>query len=58
VDCAGCGDNKATSLLLLDRVEVYEKKMNRSKLVLLLREREEEKDFRSFAELDQIRRFL
>jgi len=57
VDCAGCGDNKATSLLLLDRVEVYEKKMNRSKLVLLLREREE-KDFRSFAELDQIRRFL
>ena len=57
MDCAGCGDNKATSLLLLDRVEVYEKKMNRSKLVLLLREREE-KDFRSFAELDQIRRFL
>ena len=40
MDCAGCGDNKATSLLLLDRVEVYEKKMNRSKLVLLLRERE------------------
>ena len=57
MDYAGCGDNKATSLLLLDRVEVYEKKMNRSKLVLLLREREE-KDFRSFAELDQIRRFL
>ena len=57
MDCAGCGDNKATSLLLLDRVEVHEKKMNRSKLVLLLRERER-KYFRSFAELDQIRRFL
>lgn len=45
MDCAGCGDNKATSLLLLDRVEVYEKKMNRSKLVLLLRERERRKIF-------------